>query len=245
MIVLITLLGASRTAAAKECVILLHGLARTPDAMQPMAEFLSAEGFDTANVGYPSREQSIEKLAPAAIEQGISQCAQAYRVHFVTHSMGGILVRYYLGKKPLERLGHVVMLAPPNQGSEVVDRFRKVPGFDLINGPAGLQLGTGENSLPRQLGPVDYSVGIIAGSETFNPLLSQALPNPDDGKVSVDATRVEGMSDFLVVPHSHPFIMRAESVKRQTSFFLRYGRFDHDLAPSEDRVSLRSDTPQA
>ncbi|MEM9758417.1 MAG: alpha/beta hydrolase [Pseudomonadota bacterium] len=246
MIVLMALLGASRAAAAaEECVILLHGLARTEDAMQPMAEFLAAEGFDTANVGYPSREKSIEKLAPAAIEQGLNQCAKADRVHFVTHSMGGILVRYYLGKKPLERLGHVVMLAPPNQGSEVVDRLRTVPGFDLINGPAGLQLGTGENSLPRQLGPVDYSVGIIAGSETFNPLLSQALPNPDDGKVSVDATRVEGMSDFLVVPHSHPFIMRAESVKRQTSFFLRNGRFDHDVAPSEDGVSRRSDTPQA
>ena len=119
------------------------------------------------------------------------------------------------------------MLAPPNQGSEVVDDFGAMPGFGLVNGPAGFQLGTGDDSLPRSLGPVNFEVGIIAGSATFNPILSQSLPNPDDGKVSVESTRVKGMKDFIVVPHSHTFIMRAEVVVEQTIHFLREGSFDH------------------
>ena len=234
----VTLLAAFASAGARcaeDCVVLLHGLARTAKAMQPMAEYLEKQGYRVATTDYPSREAPIEELAPDAVERGLKACRPAKRIHFVTHSMGGILVRFYLQDHTIPELGHVVMLAPPNQGSEVVDRFGAVPGFGLLNGPAGKQLGTDENSVPRALQAVNFSVGVIAGNKTFNPLLSQALPNPDDGKVSVEAARVEGMRDFLVVPHSHPFIMRATEVMRQTVFFLRSGRFDRgDEAQSPD-----------
>jgi len=224
--IFLCLSGFSQLAVA-DCVVLLHGLARTAFAMQVLDERLQSVGFAVANVDYPSTKMPVEELAAPAIDKGVAECPREGAIHFVTHSMGGILVRYYMNNERLERLGRVVMLAPPNQGSEVVDEFGGMPGFGLMNGPAGFQLGTGEDSLPRSLGPVDFEVGIIAGSVTFNPLLSQSLPNPDDGKVSVESTKVEGMRDFIVVPHSHTFIMRAEVVIQQTIHFLREGYFDH------------------
>jgi pimeloyl-ACP methyl ester carboxylesterase len=212
-----------------DCVVLLHGMARTAASMASLAGAIGEAGFRVSNVGYPSRSHPIEDLAPVAIHTGMAQCPETGRVHFVTHSLGGILVRYYLEHNPLPRLGRVVMLAPPNQGSEVVDNIRNVPGFMLLNGPAGRQLGTDDASIPLQLGPVDFELGVIAGSDTVNPLLSLYLPNPDDGKVSVASTRVEGMNDFIVLPYTHTFMMEASEVARQTILFLKTGAFEHPL----------------
>jgi pimeloyl-ACP methyl ester carboxylesterase len=220
-------LALSAVSASSECVILIHGLARTSSSMEPVATVLMDNGYSVVNVDYPSREKTIEELAPLVVNKGLSDCPAEKPVHFVTHSLGGILVRYYLHDNEIPRLGRVVMLAPPNNGSEVVDNLRDIPGFVQFNGPAGMQLGTDENSVPMSLGPVDFDLGVIAGSETFNPLLSLYLPNPDDGKVSVESTKIEGMNDFIVVPHSHPFIMSAPVVLEQILLFLRSGRFDH------------------
>ncbi len=208
-----------------DCVILLHGLARTAAAMEPLAEAFGAAGYSVANVDYPSREHPVEKLAPLAVEQGLAACPAGETVHFVTHSLGGILVRYYLSTHELPRLGRVVMLAPPNQGSEGVDQMREVPGFRLLNGPAGLQLGTGPDDLQRRLPSADFPLGVIAGDRTFNLLLSQFLPNPDDGKVSVASTRVDGMTDFVIMPYSHPFIMERDEVIALALRFIGTGRF--------------------
>jgi pimeloyl-ACP methyl ester carboxylesterase len=213
------------TAEAADCLILLHGLARTSSSMEKAASAFEQHGFRVVNVDYPSRELPIEVLAPLAIERGIEQCARNDTVHFVTHSLGGILVRYYLERNEIEHLGRVVMLAPPNQGSEVVDRLRDVPGFVALNGPAGLQLGTGDGSVPTMLGPVDFELGVIAGTRTVNPILSLFLPDPDDGKVSVENTKVEGMSDFIDLPHSHPFIMQASAAIAQALSFVESGHF--------------------
>jgi len=227
-IFIVAMLASLPVFAATECVILLHGLARTSGAMEALESSLSAQDYKVINVDYPSREKTIEQLAPAAIAEGLGYCAQveADVIHFVTHSMGGILVRYYLENFAIEKLGRVVMIAPPNKGSEVVDNLAHVPGFALVNGPAGLQLGTDPDSVPANLGPVDYPVGVIAGNRTFNPILSQFLPNPDDGKVSVESTKVDGLADFVVVNVSHPFIMQDETVIAHSITFLRTGSFN-------------------
>ena len=195
--------------------------------MRPLQNALMSSGYYVVNDGYPSRDATVEVLAPEAIGAARARCAlqQAPRVHFVTHSMGGILVRYYLRHHNMPNLGRVVMLAPPNRGSEIVDNLSDAPGFLWLNGPAGAQLGTGPASLPAQLGPVDYPVGVIAGTLTINPILSQYLPNPDDGKVSVARTRVEGMADFITLPTSHPLILSDGDAIRQTLAFLAHGRF--------------------
>jgi len=219
------LLGACPAGARADCVVLLHGLARSASSMHMLELALDKAGYQVANIDYPSRTAPVEELAGPAIEQGLRQCQDQQAVHFVTHSMGGILVRWYLMGRTIAKLGRVVMLAPPNQGSEVVDVFSKVPGFVWFNGPAGLQLGTDATSLPSQLPAVDYPVGVIAGTATINYILSTVLSNPDDGKVSVANTRVDGMTDHITVPYSHPYIMQREPVIEQVLYFLASGHF--------------------
>jgi hypothetical protein len=210
-----------------ECVVLLHGLNRSLRAMEDMERALHDASYTTVNVDYPSQQGTIEELAPLAVDPGVERCRQsgASRIHFVTHSMGGILLRYSHQEDPIRDIGRVVMLGPPNQGSEVIDETREWPISKLFSGEAGLQLGTGEDSIPSQLGPVDFELGIIAGVGTINPFMSAVLPEYDDGKVSVDRTRVEGMADFMVVESSHRYLMNSETVIRNTVAFLQTGVF--------------------
>ena len=196
--------------------------------MNTMQKALLAEGFLTANIDYPSREHAIEELAMIAVEEGLKECQakeDVERIHFVTHSLGGILVRQYLSDHSIETLGRVVMLGPPNKGSAAADEFGALPGYDWINGPAGRQMGKGEDSVPLQLGPVDFELGIIAGNRTIDPITSAVLDGPDDGKLEVEHTRVEGMHDFIVVDHSHAFMMRMQRPIELTIRFLRTGSF--------------------
>ncbi len=214
-----------------QCVILLHGLARTHLSMQPMQQALQKAGYCVVNIDYPSRRLPIEELAFIAVEQGLQQCRKHCgdgSIHFVTHSLGGILVRQYLTRHTLQNLGYVVMLAPPNQGTEAVDFLRKLPGYQWLNGPAGLQLGTTSEDVPRKLGPVNFELGVIAGEISFNPILSSMISSPDDGKVSVQNTQVEGMRDFITLPVNHTFIMRSKQAHRQTLHFLQHGCFKHE-----------------
>jgi triacylglycerol lipase len=215
--------------SAPDEVILLHGLCRTSRSMAKMECALTRAGYKVQNVDYPSRTASIQQLADDAIGKAIGDCQRdgATKIDFVTHSLGGILVRSYLARHAIPSLGRVVMLAPPNQGSEVVDRLGWLFLFKWINGPAGSELGTGTNSTPNRLGPATFPAGIIAGDRSINWINSLLIPGRDDGKVSVERTRLAGMSDYIVIHTAHPFIMRNREVIRQTIQFLRTGGFDH------------------
>ena len=216
-----------------EAVILLHGLVRSARSMATMGRFLETQGYAVVNQGYPSRHHPVETLSAMAIEPALEKArdAGADRIHFVTHSMGGILVRHYLSEHEIPELGRVVMIAPPSQGSEAVDRLRGLKLFEWLNGPAGKQLGTGPDSLPVRLGAANFEVGVIAGSFSINPSLSLLIPGPDDGKVSVERARLPGMKDFIVMPHSHPVVMSRPPVLYQTQHFLEQGSFDTSQTP--------------
>jgi triacylglycerol lipase len=136
-------------------------------------------------------------------------------------------VRYYISHHRPENLGRVVMLSPPNRGSEAADHLRDSALYKWLNSPAEQQLITGPEGLPEQLGPVDFPLGIITGNQHsfFDAWLADVIPGTDDGKVSVEQAKVEGMADFLVLPYSHPFIMNAQEVIDQTLHFLREGPF--------------------
>ncbi|HRX15742.1 MAG TPA: alpha/beta hydrolase [Spirochaetota bacterium] len=210
------------------CVILLHGLARTESSMTKMEQSLITEGYHVINKGYPSRSKEIQPLSEETISIAISECAkfEPQKIHFVTHSMGGILVRYYLDKNRIENLGRVVMLSPPNRGSETVDKLKDFFVFKWLNGPAGQQLGTGSKSIPNQVGAPYYEVGIITGDRSINPILSLLIPGDDDGKVSIERAKLSGMKDFIVVHNTHTFIMSDNDVIEQVIHFIQNGHFD-------------------
>ena len=212
----------------QEYVILLHGLCRSSRSMVPMERALSESGYQVLNVDYPSRSAAIEKLSDAAIGRAVNDCQQkgATAIHFVTHSLGGILVRSYLQRHTVPNLGRVVMLGPPNQGSEVVDKLGSLWFFKKLNGPAGNELGTDTNSTPNKLGPANFCVGVIAGDRSINWINSVLIPGRDDGKVSVERTRLAGMTDHIVVRAAHPFLMRNRTAIQQTIHFLRTGQFE-------------------
>ncbi|MFC2161428.1 esterase/lipase family protein [Acidobacteriota bacterium] len=213
----------------RECIILLHGLSRNSRSLGKLEKHLSNLGYQVFNLDYPSVRYSIPYLAENILDAVVQQCRQTppVKIHFVTHSMGGILVRYYLKHFDLPQLGRVVMLSPPNGGTELVDFIKKSLLFKKKYGPAGQEMGTGRGSLPLDLGPVDFELGIISGNRSFYPLNSIFIPGPDDGIVSVESTKVEGMADFLLLPYSHLFIMRKEAVLEQVVLFLKSGKFTH------------------
>ena len=209
-----------------EYVILLHGLARSAHSMDKMAQRLTEQGYQVLNINYPSRTLPIEQLAEQTISDAVAQCGDL-PINFVTHSMGGILVRQFLSNHQIKNLNKVVMLGPPNKGSEVVDKLSHLPGFHFVNGDAGMQLGTGALSVPNKLGKANFDVGIIAGTQSINLVLSSLIPNADDGKVSVESTKVDGMNDHIEMPTTHVFMMRNEAVISQVIRYLKHGKFEH------------------
>ena len=137
-------------------------------------------------------------------------------------------MRQYLTQYEIPGLDRVVMLGPPNKGSEVVDKISNVPGFDFINGKAGRQLGTGPESVPKSLGKAEFDLGIIAGARSINWIFSYIVPGQDDGTISVENTMLQGMNDHIVLPVTHTFMMMNKEVITQTVYYLENGKFQRE-----------------
>jgi pimeloyl-ACP methyl ester carboxylesterase len=216
-----------------EQVVLLHGLGRSSTAMFLLQKRIRDAGFETHSIEYASLQEPPEVILEKVSEQIKLCCKDDSRpVHFVAHSLGGLIVRAYLDQKPLENLGRVVLLGTPNQGSELVDIYGDSWLFKII-GPTARLIGTDDNSFPNQIGPPYYPLGIIAGTSSFNPITDDHLPGPDDGLVSVQSAKVDGMTDFLLVDTSHSMMRYKEAVANETIHFLKKGRFSQSPADSD------------
>jgi pimeloyl-ACP methyl ester carboxylesterase len=199
--------------------------------MRLIQRALVDRGYRVVNLGYPSRAADIATLATNVGRQ-IATLDGEEPIDFVTHSLGGILLRAAVAARVLspQRIRRVVMLGPPNGGSELADILPGIPVFGWlyrqITGPAGLELGTAANGVIGRLPPVSFDLGVIAGNRSFNPFFSAILGDANDGKVRVERTRVEGMKDFLVVPYWHPLMMFSPKVVAQVLHYLEAGAFE-------------------
>jgi len=220
-------LATAPMALAKDCVVLLHGLSRTQNSMLVMQLALERAGYKVVNSTYASNDNSIEELT-GHIDKAVAQCGDAGQIHFVTHSLGGILLRLWITEHRPANFGRAVMLGPPNRGSEMADTFRHMRLYELLIGPAGQQLGSDAKSVPNRLGAADFDVGIIAGDRSSLPLPG-IFQGPNDGLVTVESTRLEGMADHITLPVTHTFMMNNPIVIAQAMHFLETGKFDHGM----------------
>lgn len=210
-----------------ECVILLHGLARTHHAMSKLESALIKHHYIVVNKSYPSTKRSVNTLAHEYISPMIEQCRkhQLKHIHFVTHSLGGIILQRYLQKNTIPELDRIVMLAPPNHGSPLADVLHQHWVFQQLLGPAINELTTTKKDI--SLKPGRYTIGVIAGNYSLNPFGYFIFDGPNDGKVSVSSTQIKQMKDFITLPATHTFMMQNALVEKQILSFLEHGRFIH------------------
>ena len=216
------------TNATKDCVVLLHGLGRTGLSMKPVERSLVRRGYSVVNLTYPALWVPLERLADEHLHEALASRVppDTGRIHFVTHSMGGILVRQYLASHRVANLGRVVMIGPPNQGSEKADLFKSCALGRWLTGPNLSRLGTGPDDLPQTMGAVDFEAGVIAGDRPWlGPIWKRTMPG--DGIVAVESTKVAGMKDFTIVHGSHTLLMNQRETLEQMGEFIQHGRFRH------------------
>jgi pimeloyl-ACP methyl ester carboxylesterase len=211
-------------------VVLLHGLARTSRSFRTTERALQRAGFATLNLDYESRRHRLEVLTERIHPDIAKFGGDVGPLHFVTHSMGGLLARAYLAKYRPFRLARVVMLGTPNGGSEVADLLGGFAPYRAFYGPAGQQVGTHQDTFPTRLPPPDYEIGIVAGNWTIDPFASFFIvPRPNDGRVSVSSTKLAGMTDHVVVRATHSGLLNHRRTIDQTIAFLREGRFEQPV----------------
>ncbi len=220
----------SRTNTPRDTVVLLHGILRSKVDMLLLENFFKSNDYEVINIKYPSREFELEELRDFVHEKIINSPSydKCGKLNFVTHSMGGLITRYYIAKYKPENIGKVVMLGPPNTGSELADWLHDTkiiaPMFRAIFGPASEQLGTGYEHID---GDITYPLGVIAGNMSVNPLSPWLLDGEHDGIVPVERTKIDGMSDHIIMPTTHSFMMFNTDVMEQSLNFLKFGKFDH------------------
>lgn len=217
----------SPPSASAGAVVLLHGLGRTGLSMASIARTLRRAGYPTLSPYYGHGRTMAGIVAHLAPRIDRFATAHPGPLHIVTHSLGGLVARAFITATRPTGLGRVVMLSPPNAGSELADFATAVGLGGLILGRVGAHLRTAQTTaVVAELGPVDFDLGIIAGSRRLDPVLAaRLLPTPNDGKVAVAATIVDGMRDHLVLPVQHSLMLYDRAVIDQVCAYLGTGRF--------------------
>jgi pimeloyl-ACP methyl ester carboxylesterase len=219
--------------AADNYVVLLHGIGMSKYHMQRLESYLEKDGLKVINIDYPSRKHSIEELTKFVHDSIHQHLQKAKTVHFVGHSMGGLVIREYIYSYKPANLGRVVHIGTPNKGSDIADKWQHYQVYRDFFGPAGQQLTSAALKQAPDLGKVTYEIGVIAGSRSIDPFSSWIIPGRDDGKVSIKNTMIEGMVDHIIVPIAHSAMPLSKLVHYQTGYFLKNGSFDHNKSEQE------------
>lgn len=218
----------TKASSPTDTVVLIHGLGRTRRSMWMVALWLRFCGYRVTSIGYPSRCVSISEAVEAHITPKLEslELEAGSRVHFVTHSLGGIVFRAWAAKRDAAfPLGRAVLLAPPNQGSQIIDELRQWGWVRWLLGPVAAELGTDAGSTPNTLGPLPPNTGIIMGSKDTLPFFRHLLGPESDGVVTITSSHAEGESDFVLLPANHATIIMQPAVFRAVNRFLKTGNF--------------------
>lgn len=210
-------------------VIMIHGLFNSSSRMDRFEEYFKERGYQVLNIDYPSADYPVEELSQKYLKPIVDSIsvAEEQDVHFITHSLGGLVLRHYLTHNNPPGLGRVVMLSPPNHGSELADLFLKRSLARKIAGPATMELRTENNGFFEKLGPIDYNLGIIAGNKSYTRGTDRHLPGADDGMVAIDSMKLEGMTDFIILNEHHRGLTRSIDAMKQAEYFLKNRQFNH------------------
>jgi hypothetical protein len=206
----------------KETVILIHGMMRTGRSMRRTGVYLASHGYNIVNCSYESTKTVGE--ITGELFDALSPIIEASpKVHFVTHSLGGIILRNAFKGGVPSNMGNTVMFGPPNKGCQHIDNFSWLPFFSRIWGKPAKELGTSSKSMPNQLPPINFHCGVIAGTKKGK--LGLLLPGPNDGKVTVANTWTDGVAERLVLPLNHTFMMKNPVAMENAAHFLKHGKF--------------------
>jgi pimeloyl-ACP methyl ester carboxylesterase len=213
----------------KDYVVLLHGMAVNSLYMLRLEKALSKEGYQIINMDYPSRKSTISDISNMIFKKlNLINKESNLKVHFVGFSMGCLVIRELLGKNELPNVGNIVLIGPPNHGSQVSDFLVNNIFYKAFFGPAGQQLTTNfakNNPFPS----LQHTFGIIAGNVCLDPFSYFILPKENDGKITVESTKLEGMKDHIIIPISHTLMVFSNEVIKQVIYFLKYSHFKHQV----------------
>lgn len=210
-------------------IVLIHGLMNSSRRMGKFEAYFSQKGFQVLNIDYPSNKYPIETLSDQYLKPVVEAIPlnPGQKVHFITHSMGGLLLRYYLSTHSFDQVGHVVMISPPNHGSEWADLLLKSKSARKVAGPAAFELRTRDNDFFKKLGPIQFKLGIIAGKKSYGKHADRYLPGEDDGMVTVKSMKLKGMLDFIVLNEHHRGLTWNQEAMLQSYAFIQNSRFHH------------------
>lgn len=217
-----------------EMIILLHGALKSAFSMKRLENMFADHGYQTLNWDYDSRNYAVEENAAKLDSIIKARNYEQYKLNFVTHSMGGIIVRYYLDKYTPSKLGRFVMIAPPNQGSLIANELQKFPPFRWLYKKNVDYLTTGSEAFAPNAGIPPMEFGIIAGGTGGKYGFNWYLPGDDDGTLSVEQTKLQGASDFILLPYIHATIMIQDRTLQQTLNFIQEGHFEHQQLTRAD-----------
>lgn len=221
--------NAAQYQADDEVVVLAHGLGRSDWAMWQFAQKLENANYKVCRLDYATIGKSVEAVITETDSQ-INACIKhAPKVHFVGHSLGGLVIRAYLQNNQQKllgsKVGEIVLIGTPNKGSELADHLRESWLMKLAGG-VSQTLVTGSSSFGNRIKESYFNLGVIAGTKSSS-LTDKHFKGENDGLVSVESTKLKSMSDFITLEVGHSQMRYSQAVAEQTIHFLQKGVFKH------------------